>query len=168
MPSGSRAPQRAVRVGRRAARRLTAPTSRAKGVGRCPRRAVDRQVGSAEPVRSKTFAFQKLRAKRTRRHSPFREGGWVSPGEAGAVLAEAGIALHTAVRSRPPARAGCRRRHARRHRHTRRQCAGRHPRRLISVPSAATLTRSFPSHAIIAAKRFPTTSVEFSLRDTRA
>jgi hypothetical protein len=41
-------------------------------------------------------------------------------------------------------------------------------RRLKSLPSAATLTRSFPSHAIIAAKRFPTTSVEFSLRDTRA
>src|SRR5262249_27364275 len=99
--------------------------------------------------------------------SPFREGGWVSPGEAGAVVAEAGIALHTAGRPRPPARRGCRRRHARRHRHTRRQCAGRHPRRLISVPSAATLTRSFPSHAIIAVKRLPTTSVEFSLRDTR-
>jgi len=33
------------------------------------------------------------------------------------------------------------------------------------VPSAATLTHSCPSHAIIAAKRFPTTSVEFSLRE---
>jgi len=30
------------------------------------------------------------------------------------------------------------------------------------------LTRSFKSYAVIAAKRLPTTSVEFSLRDTRA
>src|SRR6516162_8986292 len=59
-PARERAPQRAVRVGRRAARRLTAPTSKAKGVGRCPRRAVDRQVGSESQsvqrlLRSKSY-----------------------------------------------------------------------------------------------------------------
>jgi hypothetical protein len=121
---------------------------------------------SPEPVRFKDFASKQLGAKRIRPLTIQRRG-WVSPGEAGAVVAVAGIALHTAARSRPPARARCRRRHARQHMHTQRQCAGRHPRRLISVPSAATLARSFPSHAIIAAKRLPNTSVEFSLRDTR-
>jgi len=58
------------------------------------------------------------------------------------------IALRTAARSRLPAPAGSQRRLVRRHRRTRLQCAGRHPQRSISMPSAATLTRRFVSYAI--------------------
>jgi hypothetical protein len=99
---------------------------------------------------------------------PLRAGEVISPIAPGAVAAaSAGIAPHIAARSRPPVRAGCRRRRARRCRRTRRQCAGPHPRRSLSLPSVATLTRSYASHAIIGVKRFSTTSLRFSPRDTR-
>ena len=53
-----------------------------------------------------------------------------STGLAGALAgaAPAGIALRTAAQSPPPVRAGCRHRHARRDRRTRRRYGGRHPR----------------------------------------
>ena len=58
------------------------------------------------------------------------------------------IVPHTDARLRQPAPAGCRHRHARRHRRIRRQCAGRHPRRSISAAFAATPTGMFASDAI--------------------
>jgi hypothetical protein len=96
-----------------------------------------------------------------------RAGEAASPAEAAAVAAARGIALRTAVRSQPPAPIGSRHRRVRRRRRTRRQCAGRHPQRSISMPSAATLTRRFASHAIKGVKRFSTASLQFSTRDTR-
>jgi len=50
---------------------------------------------------------------------------------------------------------------------TQRQFAGRHPRRSISVPSVATLTRRFADSAIVGVKRFSTASLQISPRDTR-
>ena len=97
-----------------------------------------------------------------------RAGEGISPTGADAVAAAtAGIAPHIAARSRPQVRAGYRRRHAHRHRRTRRQCAGRHLQRSISLPSVATLTRSFASHAIIGVKSLSTASVQSSPGDTR-
>jgi len=84
-----------------------------------------------------------------------------SPAEADAGAATAGIAPHIAVRSPPQVRAGYRHRHAHRDRRTRRQCARRHLPRSISLPSVATLTRSFASHAIIRVKSLSTAVCSF-------
>ena len=110
----------------------------------------------------------KVRCKKKGRRRSFRAGEAVSPAAAGAVAAAAGgIALRTAAQLRPPAPAEYRRRHARRHRRTRLQCAVRHPRRSISLPSIATLTRSLASHAIIGVKSLSTARVQFSPGNTR-
>ena len=113
---------------------------------------------------SRAFAVNPLNPTRRRL---LRGGEAVSAAEADALAAAPGIALRSAARSRPPAPAGSRRRLVRRHRRTRRQCAGRHPQRSISMPSAATLTRRFASHAITGLKRFSTASLQLSARDTR-
>jgi len=111
---------------------------------------------------------QKLGAKREGATGHLRAGEAVSRAEAGAVAAAAGgIALRNAAQLRPRAPAESRRRHARPHMHTRLQCAARHPRRSLSLPSVATLTRSYATHAIMGVKRISTASVRFSRRDTR-
>jgi len=90
------------------------------------------EVGGLIDMRSRS------RKAYERSTTQIRAGEEVSPVVAGAVAAAPGIAPHTAARSQPPVRAGCRRCHARRHRHTRWQCVGRHPPPSISLPSVAT------------------------------
>ena len=51
------------------------------------------------------------------------------------------LACRTAARSLQPVQAECRRRRARRHKRTRRQFDGRHPRRSISLPCSRHLER---------------------------
>ena len=101
------------------------------------------------------------------RRCPFRAGAEVLPIEAAPDGAVRGIALRTAVQSRPPVPGECRRRHGHRHKRIRRQCAARLPRRSISVPSAVTLTRVFTDTAIVGVKPFSTASLQYSSRDTR-
>jgi hypothetical protein len=73
---------------------------------------------------------------------PLRARAAVSGTEAGADAAVLGIAPHIAARSRRPVSPECRHRHARRHRRTRRQFAGQHPRQSVSAPCVPP-----PSHA---------------------
>ena len=101
------------------------------------------------------------------RRCPFRAGAEVLPIEAAADGAVRGIARHTVARSRPPVPGECRRRHGHRHKRIRRRCAARLPRRSISEPLAATLTRVFADTAIVGVKRFSTASLQYSPRDTR-
>jgi hypothetical protein len=99
-----------------------------------------------EQVRSMAYPLQKIRPKLTRR---IRAEAVASALDA-FVCAETpgGIALRLAAQLRPPAPAEYRRHQARRHMRTRLQCAARHPRRSISLPSIATLTRSFATRGL--------------------
>src|SRR3984893_9033634 len=121
----------------------------------------------AEPAYSKGWTLQKLGAKSTATPLSLRAGAGVLPIEAAPDGAARGIALRTAVQSRPPVPGECRRRHGHRHKRIRRQCAARLPRRSISVPSAVTLTRVFADTAIVGVKPFSTASLQYSSRDTR-
>jgi len=131
-----------------------------------PAAAID-SAGIGSEVMGRAEARRRLKIPVLSLDRPLRAGEVISPIVRAAVAGAPEIAPRTAARSQPPVRAGYQHRHARRHRRTRRQCAARHPRRSISLPSVDTLTRSFASHAIIGVKSFSTASVQFSPRDTR-